>query len=236
MKISEAIILAGGKGSRLHHLTKNTPKPMLLVAGRPFLEILLNYLIQQNINKVILSVGHFHEKIVNYFGTKYKSICIEYCIEDRPLGTGGAILHSIEKANNNDVFVINGDTLFNISLKSLSYLHFNSRSKLTIALKKKSKTERFGKITLGDANLIDQVSEKKNKGSGLINGGVYLINKALFDSKDFGEAFSFEIEILEKISSNDNFRGIVFDDLFFDIGTPKDLKKSQHIFSNFQFK
>ena len=236
MKISEAIILAGGKGSRLKDLTQKTPKPMMLVNGKPFLEIIFHYLIQQNINRVILSVGHYHEKIINYFGEKYKSINIIYNIESAPLGTGGAILNSINKAYNENIFVLNGDTLFNINLKNLSDLHYILKSELTIALKKKSRTERFGKISLGKENLINKVSEKKNKGSGLINGGVYIINKGLFNSKDYGKSFSFEHEVLEKISSNDYYRGLVFDDFFFDIGTPSDLKKAQDIFLNFTFK
>jgi D-glycero-alpha-D-manno-heptose 1-phosphate guanylyltransferase len=236
MRISEAIILAGGKGSRLKDLTQKTPKPMMLVDGKPFLEIIFHYLIQQNINRVILSVGHYHKKIINYFGEKYKSINIVYNIENAPLGTGGAILNSMNKAYNEDIFVINGDTLFNINLKNLSDLHYISKSKLTIALKKKSRTERFGKISLDEKNLISKVSEKKNKGSGLINGGVYLINKSLFNSRDYGKSFSFEYEILEKISSSDCFRGLVFDDLFYDIGTPADLKKAQVVLKKIKFK
>ena len=123
MKTNEVIILAGGRGTRLKSLTNDQPKPMLKVAGKPFLEILLDYLISQNIGKVILSVGYHHDKIIQHFKYEYKSLNIQYSIEEKPLGTGGAILHSLKEISNENFFVMNGDTLFNIDLKKLLSIH-----------------------------------------------------------------------------------------------------------------
>ena len=113
---------------------------------------------------MILSVGYHHDKIIQHFKYEYKSLNIQYSIEEKPLGTGGAILHSLKEISNENFFVMNGDTLFNIDLKKLLYIHMLKKSKLTIALKEVSKTDRFGKVTLGESNLITSVSEKKNVG------------------------------------------------------------------------
>ena len=113
-------------------------------------------------------------------------------------------------------------------------LHILKKSKLTIALKEVSKTDRFGKVTLGESNLISKFSEKKGDGVGLINGGIYLLNKSLFKDMNFDKSFSFESEILEKINKNNRFRGLAFKNLFFDIGTPNDLEKSQSLIRSLQ--
>jgi D-glycero-alpha-D-manno-heptose 1-phosphate guanylyltransferase len=91
MRVKEAIILAGGLGTRLQGILPDLPKCMAPVNGKPFLTFVLDYLEVQGINKVILSVGYRNDQIINYFKNRYHSILIEYVIETEPLGTGGAV-------------------------------------------------------------------------------------------------------------------------------------------------
>ena len=167
---------------------------MLKVAGRPFLEILLDYLISQNIAQVVLSVGYKCKKIIDYFGNDYKSIKIKYSVEESPLGTGGAILNSMNKISDENFFVLNGDTLFNIDLKKLMLIHLDHDSRLTIALKEVLNSKRFGKVIIDKSNLISKFSEKKGDGVGLINGGIYLLNKSLFKDMNFDKSFHLNLK------------------------------------------
>ena len=119
----EAIILAGGFGTRLQGVVKDLPKPMAPVNGRPFLTYILDYLIDYQYNKVVLSVGYLHEKIEEFFGTQYKSLEIDYAVETEPLGTGGGILFAMSKCTTDNVLVINGDTMFKVDLDAFERFH-----------------------------------------------------------------------------------------------------------------
>ena len=119
----EAIILAGGLGTRLQNVVKDIPKPMADINGKPFLKYLLDYLSGYEIEKVILSVGYRHEVIEHYFGKKYKNIELVYAIEEEPLGTGGGILNACSYLDTNLFYLINGDTFFNVNLNELKAFH-----------------------------------------------------------------------------------------------------------------
>ncbi|HEX8713266.1 MAG TPA: sugar phosphate nucleotidyltransferase, partial [Terracidiphilus sp.] len=106
----EAIVLAGGFGTRLKGVLQGVPKPMAPIAGRPFLEILLNQLVHAGCSRVILSVGHLHHVIEEHFGAAWQGLKLDYAIESSPLGTGGAIRAALVKADEEDLLVLNGDT------------------------------------------------------------------------------------------------------------------------------
>ena len=119
----ETIILAGGFGTRLQGVVKDLPKPMAPVNGRPFLTYILDYLIDYEYQRAVLSVGYLHEKIVDYFGKKYKTLEIDYAVEEEPLGTGGGILLAMSKCTTENVLVINGDTMFKVDLTAFEQFH-----------------------------------------------------------------------------------------------------------------
>jgi len=224
--IEEAIILVGGLGTRLRSITKDEiPKPMVKINRRPFLEFILDYLISQGIKKVILAVGYKYEVIKNYFGNKYRTLILDYSIETKPLGTGGAIKKALEKAQNTDIFVLNGDTYFPISLRELERFHKFHTPLVTIALKKLKNVERYGTIEINSTGRVVKFKEKKFQKEGLINGGIYLINKKSFLSLDPPEIFSFEKDFLEKNYETYPIYGVVFDNYFIDIGIPEDYYK-----------
>ena len=219
------IILAGGFGTRLSAVVKDLPKPMANINGKPFLHYIFQSLQRQNIENVILSVGYKHEIIQDYFQDNYLGIAIKYAIETEPLGTGGAIKHAFSFVDD-DAFVLNGDTFFDVDLSKLR----NDKSDLFIALKPMKNFDRYGTVELNAANKIISFNEKKQCESGIINGGVYYLKKSLFDKIKTATKFSFEKDILEKHVLGLHFQGIIFDSYFIDIGIPEDYEKAQKYF------
>jgi D-glycero-alpha-D-manno-heptose 1-phosphate guanylyltransferase len=221
----EAVILAGGFGTRLKHIVSDIPKPMANVCGKPFLTYVLEYLRFNGINKVVMAVGYKHQVIVDYFNDTYKEIKIRYSYEDIPLFTGGAIKQALNECNTNDVFIINGDTFFDVDLKEMKLFHKNNHSMLTIASKKMYDFERYGSLIINN-NKITSFREKQFTNVGYINGGIYLLNKNLFD--DVSEKkFSFEKDIMEKKVNKIDIFSFESKGYFIDIGIPEDYYKAQ---------
>ena len=228
MMEKEAIILAGGFGTRLQTVVKDLPKPMAPVNGRPFLTYVLDYLIDYGYQRVVLSVGYLHEKIVDYFGKKYKTLEIDYAVEEEPLGTGGGILFAMSKCKTDNVLVLNGDTLFKADFAAFEQFHANQESLLSIVLRQVPDTSRYGSVNVDDNGRIIQFTEKANAtGPGMINGGIYLINRQLFQKYIFSSKFSFEKDLMEKFYLQELFFGMPSDGYFIDIGIPEDYSRAQ---------
>lgn len=228
VEIKEAIILAGGLGTRLQGVVKDLPKPMAPVNGRPFLTYILDYLIDYEYERVVLSVGYLYEKIVDYFGKRYKALEIDYAVEEEPLGTGGGILFAMSKCKSDNVLVLNGDTLFKADFAEFEQFHADQESLLSIVLRQVPDTSRYGGVSVDDNGRIVQFTEKTNAaGAGLINGGIYLINKQLFQKFTFPSKFSFEKDLMEKYYLQEPFYGIPSDGYFIDIGIPEDYSRAQ---------
>lgn len=225
----DVIVLAGGLGTRLRNVINDRPKPMALINGKPFLYYIFCWLEKQNIERIILSVGYKSEIIKDYFGDKLKNMKILYVMEDKPLGTGGAILQSLCKSNKSPVFVVNGDTFFPISLKNLEKFHRENNALISLALKRIKKQSRYGTVVLNNKNKIMKFEEKKYVNSGLINGGIYLINKEFFIEK-YGvkKVFSIERDVFEKDTIDNQLYGKVCSEKFVDIGLPQDYFKIMH--------
>mgnify|MGYP003424405264 CR=1 FL=1 len=219
----EAIVLSGGLGTRLRSVVSDLPKPMAPIGDKPFLEYILKYLQNSGVKRVILSVGYKWETIKDYFGDRFENIELIYSVEDEPLGTGGAIKKAMTQAKNNQVYIINGDTFFNVDLQSLE---LQNDSKLILSLKQMNEFDRYGCVESDDNNFVTAFTEKGYKKSGNINGGIYLASIDIFDNYDLNEKFSFE-EFMQ-----DNFQKLkasvkVFDNYFIDIGIPEDYEKAQ---------
>ena len=232
MKIKEAIVLAGGLGTRLRSVVKDVPKPMADVNGKPFLEYILDYLLNSELEKVILSVGYKYEVILKYFGEKYKDLVLIYSIEDEPLGTGGAIKKSLSFVNDKDILILNGDTFFKIDFFKFLEFHKSKKADLSIALKPMKNFDRYGTVEIDSNYRIIGFKEKTYKKFGLINGGVYLLKTEVFKEINFPEKFSFEKEFLEKFYENLHFFGLPFDNYFIDIGIPEDYERAKRDFGN----
>ncbi|GAB6010889.1 nucleotidyltransferase family protein [Viscerimonas tarda] len=224
--MDECIILAGGFGTRLQSVVKDLPKCMAEVAGKPFLYYLFGYLEQQKVAHVILSLGYKSEVVINWLNKHTFLFKLSYVVEKEPLGTGGAIKLAMSKAESNRAFVINGDTFFDVDLQSMKGLHQEKNAGISIALKPMQDFDRYGSVELDDENRIITFNEKKYRQAGLINGGVYLINKAVFANAGLPDKFSFEKDMLENKSFNAGIFGYVQSGYFIDIGIPSDFEKA----------
>ncbi len=224
----EAIVLAGGLGTRLQSVVSDVPKPMASIEDKPFLEYILKYLKKNDISRVILSVGYKWEIIKEYFGDSFDGIELIYSVEDEPLGTGGAIKKAISKVTSNEVYIINGDTFFNVNLNKLELVN---DSKLMLSLKNMQDFDRYGCVESDENNLVTKFTEKSYRKVGNINGGIYLASKDIFDDFDLATVFSFE-EFMENNLQKLNISSMVFDNYFIDIGIPQDYEKAQKEIKN----
>ena len=224
--ITECIILAGGLGTRLQSVVADVPKCMAPVAGKPFIHWVLANLLQQKINKFIFSVGYLHHIIENYLTQTYPHLNIKYSLESEPLGTGGAVKLALAQCTQNNVLIVNGDTLFEINNQALFNMHHTHNATCTIALKQMYRFDRYGTVTLNDANQIISFQEKKMMDDGLINGGVYLLNREAFKKINFPSKFSLEKDFLEKKVGNVKIMATINEGYFVDIGVPSDYKKA----------
>lgn len=234
MPIKEAIILAGGLGTRLRSVIADLPKCMAPVAGKPFLHWVIAYFKKKGIEKFIFSLGYRHEIIEEYLKKELSIISYQLSVEEEPLGTGGAIKLACEKATEQNVTVINGDTFFKINLQQLSLFHQEQNADCTLCLKPMQNFDRYGAVELNENNSIKNFSEKKFYENGLINGGVYALNVKNFLDKNLPEKFSFEKNYLEKFYATGKLMGSVQDKYFIDIGIPEDYERAQKEMNNEQ--
>ena len=220
----EVLILAGGFGTRLKEVVSEVPKPMAPIGDKPFLEVLLSKL-PKTVSKIVFSIGYLGEIIQNHFNNEYNGIPIEYSIEKEPLGTGGGILLATNKIQNDNFIVLNGDTFFDFDLNYLHSQHLSNKSDVTLALKEMIKPHRYGTVKLKDARIVEFI-EKQEIDKGIINCGVYCLNKSIFKNKNVGEKFSFE-KLLEDNINKFVISGLISDSYFIDIGIPEDYEKAQ---------
>jgi len=227
MEIKEAIVLAGGLGTRLRPAVPDLPKCMAPVNGRPFLSYIIDYYTSQGIEKFIFALGYKHEVIVGWIKQQYPALNVEYAIEKEPLGTGGAIQLAVEKAREKDLLILNGDTIFKIDLPMLTSFHEDNASACTLALKPMKDFERYGVVEINEEGLITRFKEKKHYQEGLINGGAYLLNVGRFRQQKRPSVFSFEKDYLERCYTFMPMYGCVQEGYFIDIGIPEDFEKAQ---------
>jgi len=233
--IKEAVILAGGLGTRLRDKVADLPKSMAPVNGKPFLAYLLDYLSVNGIERVVLSVGYMNEKISDYFQQAYNGIDIIYSIENEPLGTGGAVLLATEHVRSENFYILNGDTIFDIDLLSFAEFHQKNRSDISLALRQVENAGRYGTVILNGHNRIIDFREKDDSvADGLINGGVYIVDKHVFNTLSFSPKFSLEKDCFEKYCNSLEIFGSIYSDYFLDIGIPEDYNKAQNEFKKFE--
>jgi D-glycero-alpha-D-manno-heptose 1-phosphate guanylyltransferase len=231
----EAIILAGGFGTRLKGVVNDVPKSMASVNEKPFLEYLLNFLSGQGIQKAILSVGYLKEPIREHFHDRYRNIRISYAIEEEPLGTGGAVLNSLKHVEGERAVVMNGDSMFRIDLNALQQLHQANNADVSIALRYLEDTSRYGSVIIDPSKRIVGFREKNaESSSGYINGGIYLINRKYFTETPFPARFSIEKDCFEKCYSTSRMFGYPSRGYFLDIGIPEDYMRAQDEFIPFE--
>lgn len=228
-----AIILAGGLGTRLRSVVPDRPKPMAPIAGRPFLEYLLDYWISQGVGHFILSLGYKHESIVSHLGPSYKGASLDYAIELSPMGTGGGLLLAAQKVKPGASFLLlNGDTYFAVDLQRLIHFAQEKEADWCFALFSAPSLDRYMAMDVSSEGRIHSFTASKAQQICLVNGGVYWIHhQAFMESQiDLGEKFSLEQDLLPKaLLAKQRLFGLVFHDTFIDIGIPEDYHRSKSL-------
>lgn len=217
----KAIILAGGKGTRLKELVNDVPKPMAAVAGKPFLEYLILQLHGAGIDEIILSIGYMKDAIRSYFHNGGNcGARISYCEEDEPLGTGGAFKKAMMPINDETVLVMNGDSFLDADLNKLASYHKGKHALATIGLASVEDMGRYGMVELNDNGEVISFMEKTPCRRGLINGGIYILNREVVDYIPDGYV-SLEKDVLPFLV-NRGLYGVEVKGFFVDMGVPAD--------------
>jgi D-glycero-alpha-D-manno-heptose 1-phosphate guanylyltransferase len=228
----QAIILAGGFGTRLRSVLADVPKPMAPIHDKPFLAYLMDYLIEQGVTEFVLSVHYLREQIESYFQNFYRGVPVRYAVEEKPLGTGGAIVNSLRQFSDGSlpVFVVNGDTFLKMDYREMFLRHRVSSPLMSMALRKVSDCSRYG-VVVTEGDFVTAFHEQGGVHPGLINAGVYLLDPGLFQGFLVGEEFSFERDFLFPNISVIGPGAFVVDEYFIDIGVPEDYARAVRDFS-----
>jgi NDP-sugar pyrophosphorylase family protein len=221
----QAIILAGGLGTRLRSVVPDLPKPMADVGGRPFLDYLLRQLARGGFDDVILATGHRAEAIEQYFGRGGgHGMRLAYSREPQPLGTGGALKLAERHLAGDRIVVMNGDSFFDIPIRELVATHERSGATATLALSHRDEAGRYGSVELDAGGAVTGFAEKTASAApGLVNGGVYVVERSVVAAMPAGVPVSLEHDVFPSLVGR-GLHGVAFDGAFIDIGVPADLE------------
>ena len=221
----EAVVLAGGFGTRLQALVPDLPKPMAPIVGRPFLEILLMTFARNGFSRVVLSLGYRAELIKSHFGNRFEQLSLIYEIESVPLGTGGAIRAALPHCLSDPVFVFNGDTYLDLEVAQVQAVWRRSQIPMIVA-REVADTARFGRLQT-DGDRVTGFLEKGFGGPGLINAGCYVLSRDTLDRFALGSRFSIETDYLAHAVREQPIGLFVTSSVFIDIGVPEDYQRAQ---------
>lgn len=225
MPVSQAVILAGGLGTRLGERSRGLPKPMQPVGGRPFLDHVVWNLRRHGVKDLIFSVGHLADSIVDFFGDGSSAgVSVRYVREPRPLGTAGAL------ALCGDVLaerflLLNGDTLFDVNLDDLDLLSRETGGTATLALRSVEDVSRYGEVAL-DGHWVTRFAEKEGRHPGLVSGGLAVLDRSILDVIPAGPA-SLERDVFPGLVTARRMAARGYDGFFIDIGLPDTLDLAQ---------
>ena len=226
--IVQAIVLAGGFGTRLRARVSDVPKPMAPIAGRPFLEYLLDRLLAAGCTRVVLATGYLHDVIEQHFGAAYRGMAVAYSQETTPLGTGGAVLKALHSLPDEPTLVMNGDTWLNLDLAAFVAWARARAPADAVLLRRVDDISRYGSVVLGgDGERIVRFGEKAGSGPGLINAGIYSLRREALDRYPFPATFSLENDHFQPHVAELDLRGSVTEAPFIDIGVPEDYDRAQ---------
>lgn len=226
-KYREAIVLAGGFGTRLAHVVPDVCKPMAPVAGRPFLRFIMDQLAANGIERAVVADGYRKEQIEGYFGGSYRGMGIDYSSEDEPLLTGGAVKQALTKCEGDWVFVVNGDTWLDVDFGAMEAVADNAPDsvKAVVAVKRMKDFERYGTVDVNDNGIITTFHEKCPCAEGLINAGTYIVRREAL--VNMPRKFSLESYWFEDVVGAGKLAACECAGGFIDIGVPEDYELAQ---------
>lgn len=229
MADTDALILAGGLGTRLRSVVSDRPKVLADINERPFLRYLLDQIATAGIRRVILSTGYKGEAIVAAIGNRYLGMEVLYSFESSPLGTGGAIRNALPLLQSSPVLVMNGDSYCQANLEDFHRWHQTSSGAASMMLTEVPEVGRFGQVQLEKSRIVRFEEKGRGSGRGLINAGIYLMEHSLIEAIPGNSAVSLEQELFPLWLTN-GIAGYISDGPFIDIGTPETYQAAQHFF------
>lgn len=223
----EAIVLAGGFGTRLAHVVPDVCKPMAPVAGRPFLRFIMDQLAAAGFDRAVVADGYRREQIEDFFGSAYRGMAIEYSPEETPLFTGGAVKRALGRCQSDWVFVLNGDTWLDADFAAMEDAAADAPDSVSavIAVKRMCGFERYGTVDVDAGGALSAFHEKRPCEEGLINAGVYLLRRDALDGMP--EKFSLESDYFERVVGYGSLCAVECAGGFIDIGVPEDYELAQ---------
>jgi mannose-1-phosphate guanylyltransferase len=219
----QALVLAGGEGTRLRPLTLTTPKPVMPLAGRPFLSFMLDWAHGHGVDEVILSCGFMSEDVKRVLGDIYDGMRLRYVIEREPLGTAGPVrLAHDEGLLDERLLVLNGDVLTDMDLSAQMEEHERSGARVTLALYPVEDTASYGVVPTADDGRVEAFLEKSEGDvpTNRINAGAYVVEREVVEKIPAGRAVSFEREVFPELVGN-GLQGYAAEGYWIDIGTPE---------------
>jgi len=228
----DTVILCGGKGTRLRQAVSDRPKSMAKIDGRPFLDILIEYLKSFGLKRVILCTGYMASVIRNYYANKKYVNNILFSEEDEPLGTGGALKNAEHMITSDPFLVMNGDSYCHINLEEFFNFHLKKKALISIAALEVDNTGDYGLITINKSQKIDSFQEKTKKGEAFINAGIYIFNKKILSLIPPYMKYSLEYDLFQKFVGRE-FYSYTTQSKFVDIGTPERYALAQQVITNF---
>ena len=232
--LKEAIVLAGGLGTRLRSAVPDLPKCMAPVGGKPFIAYLTDHFRRSGVERFIFALGYKSAAFDDFFRRYFPDGGYTVSVEEQPLGTGGAIRRACTLARDRTVLILNGDTFFGIRTAELAAAHEKHGADCTICLKPMRQFDRFGAVELDPEDRVRAFREKKYTSEGAVNGGVYALNREGFLAEPLPEVFSFEKDYLERSIDSRRIYGLLQDAYFIDIGIPEDYRKVQQEINSLQ--
>jgi D-glycero-alpha-D-manno-heptose 1-phosphate guanylyltransferase len=232
--LPDVAILAGGLGSRLQSTIGELPKTLAPVCGRPFIEFVLNQLGGFGFTRIVLCCGYRAEQIRNFLGHEYGGLRLNYSVEDRPLGTAGALRAGLHLVDTDTLMVLNGDSFCALDFQRLIRFHCSKEADLTLTLTKLVETSRFGTATTDDDGRVCSFDVTGSRyGPGWINAGVYAMQKSWLQQLPENEFISLEVDVLRSRTGLNVFGYKSFESVgqFIDIGTPESYEDADRFFS-----
>jgi D-glycero-alpha-D-manno-heptose 1-phosphate guanylyltransferase len=230
--MKEVVVLAGGLGTRLRSVVADRPKPMALIAGKPFLEWQLRVLAARGAQSCVLAIGYLGEQIQAHFGSQFLGMQVAYSVEDTPLGTGGAIARALTQCKSDWVYVVNGDTYSTLPWPEMESVR-GKGNECVVAVTEVANPQRYGAVLWDEhsgrvRSFLEKSAVASDAKLAWINSGAYLLNKAAFLARGFPERFSFEADYLQKIVAEGALCAAPAGSAFIDIGIPEDFERAQH--------
>jgi len=224
----DALILCGGSGTRLRPVIADRPKGLALIGGKPFLDILIEDLLQQGVRRIIFCVGHLGDQIISRYAGRAGA---EYLFsrEGVPLGTGGAIRNALHLSRGSPFLVMNGDSLCQVALEKFLAFHQGMSASLSIVLTRPDERHDGGMVYLDENQRIRTFLEKssdRSRDGGLINAGIYMLQRDSIEHCHLSSPFSLEYDVFPQLVGTAPCFGFVVESRLTDIGTPERYQKA----------